>query len=90
MGIDLTFLAKVDGSRCGRATWLASVRLTVARQRRTFTGFAIDPALDARRSKLDHPGCRAPAPKTVGNEPPKRQTDYTQGLKPCQWRFIRF
>ena len=25
MGIDLTFLAKVDGSRCGRETWLAEI-----------------------------------------------------------------
>jgi hypothetical protein len=61
----ISFATKADGLSTRRATWLAEClmapdrrvvtlirpQLTVARQRRTFTGFAI---------VLDHPGYRAP------------------------------
>ena len=81
MGIDLTFLAKVDGSRCGRATWLAKVRLTVARQRRTFTGFASAPLL---RGSARPSGVQSTRTEDRWKRAAERRWKYTGGNGLCQ------
>ena len=65
MEIVLTFLAKVDGSRCGRATWLAEFTAYSCATAPDFHRLRLLPRRNLR-GMLDHPGCRAPAPMTIG------------------------